>query len=41
MSDYYDDTNNLEFLKLTEEERIQFVDKYIDTIELCENANGN
>lgn len=39
--DYYDDTNNLEFLKLTEEERRQFVDKYIDTIELCENAKGN
>lgn len=41
VSDYYDDINNLEFLKLTDEERRQFVDKYIDTIELCESINGN
>lgn len=40
VSDYYDDISNLEFLKLSEEERRQFIDKYIDTIELCVSQYG-
>lgn len=41
VSDYYNDVNKLDFLKLNDEERRQFVDKYINSIELCTNQYGN
>lgn len=41
VSDYYNDANKLDFLKLDDEERRKFVDKYINSIELCINQYGN